>query len=64
MSLGQNLTLKDRKLHIDLHKPLLFIEEIKLSERSVYEGLEPEKESINKPLLEKLWTENPSVLPD
>ena len=63
VALGQNLTLFNKFLHIDLEKPLNFIEKAKKEADQNYEALEPEKKIDEQIQLETLWSQNLTLLP-
>ncbi len=47
-TIGSNLTLKDKKLNIELLHPYLLIQNELIDQRKLYEGLEPEKEGYEE----------------
>ena len=60
-SLGSNLILRDRKLMLDLKKPLMAIENVVKGVPQVRGGFEPEKCGLNKGEMEDLYSKNPTV---
>jgi site-specific DNA recombinase len=63
-SLGSNLILKDKIVHIDLEKPLNFIEEIQTETNEDLYMLEPNEKTDISMDLEDYWTNNPHMLRD
>lgn len=61
-TLGSNLTLKDKKLHLQPHPVLNIIKEIKNEVPEVSKRLEPSKWSYTKAQLEALYASNSTVL--
>jgi len=61
-SLGSNLILKDKKLEVQLKKPLIAIGQMVKEVPEVKEGFEPKKNSQNEPKLHQLYAKNPLVL--
>ena len=62
-TLGSNLILKDRKLVVELKKPLMAIKHVVEGVPQVRGMLEPAKFGLNKGDLEALYSKNPMVLP-
>ena len=61
--LGSNLELYDRSVHINLEKPLQFIELALDKEPTIAEMFEPKERIDNTIRMESLWTQNLSLLP-
>jgi len=61
-SLGSNLTLRDGKLSIILHKPLKLIEDISKEAKEISERFEPLDVAENKRTLEETYSQSPLVL--
>jgi len=61
-ALGSNLILKDKKLIIELKKPLRVIEEVSSRVPEVKPRFEPKKSDKNKCKLEELYSKSPVVL--
>lgn len=62
-ALGSNLTLKDKKLAIELHFPFKAIEDISRRVPEVKEQFEPKKAGLNKRDIEEIYANNPIVSP-
>lgn len=62
-ALGQNLTLFDKTLRVDLEKPLCFIEDARKETDKIIGMLEPKEKVDITPQLEALWAENLTMLP-
>lgn len=58
-TLGQNLTLKDGRLNIDIQKPLILIENAKGEIKKAHKKLEPLKKPIDIRELDKIYSQNP-----
>jgi DNA invertase Pin-like site-specific DNA recombinase/Zn finger protein HypA/HybF involved in hydrogenase expression len=63
VALGQNLTIFNKTLLIDLEKPLNFIEKAKKEADQNYEALEPAKKTDDTLQLEASWSQNLALLP-
>jgi hypothetical protein len=61
-SIGSNLILKDKKLHIQLKRVTGLISKATESVPEVRAGFEPEKRGLNERDLERLYSENPQLL--
>lgn len=61
-SLGSNLSLKDKKLTINVQKPLVLIESIASEIKSVSKRLEPLKNPVNKRTLDEIYAQSPMLL--
>lgn len=61
--LGSNLILKDKIVHINLEKPLEWIDKIKREEETISPRFEPEKNGYSREQLEDYWSQNPTLLP-
>jgi len=62
-AIGSNLILKDKKLHIQLKKPLVLIEKVVRRVPPAREGFEPKNKGLNERELEQFYTKNPTVCP-
>ena len=62
--LGSNLVLKDRKLSIDIEKPLLAIRKVAKEVKVIHARLEPTRKRQKQGDLESLYSQNPRVLRD
>lgn len=62
--LGQNLTLLDKIVRVNLDKPLEWIENTKQVEPTISPRLEPAEKPYTTAQLHALWAKNPSVLLD
>ena len=60
--IGSNIVLKDKKLCIDVTKPLQFIETAKQAVVEISSKFEPKKESVTALQLEKIWSQNTTLL--
>ncbi|KKS11247.1 MAG: hypothetical protein UU67_C0079G0009 [Candidatus Daviesbacteria bacterium GW2011_GWB1_41_5] len=60
--LGQNLTLKDKTVLVELERPLHFIEKAVQEESTISARLEPNKKPAVTGKLEDYWVKNPSML--
>jgi len=60
-AIGSNLTLKDKKLHIQVKKPLVFVEEMVKRAPQVKAGFEPKKKGQNERKLGQFYAQNPIV---
>jgi len=60
-ALGSNLILKDKKLHIQLKKPLVLIEKVTKGVPQARAGFEPENKGPNKRELEQIYAQSPTV---
>ena len=58
-SLGSNLTLKDKKLYIQLKKPLFLIERVSKGLPQIKGAFEPTNKGQNERELEQLYSKNP-----
>lgn len=58
-AIGSNLILKDKKLHIQVKKPLVLIEKIVIEVPQVKAGFEPKKLGLNERKLEQCYSKNP-----
>jgi len=61
-SLGSNLTIKDKKLHIQLKKVAKIIQSITETTPETKAGFEPEKQGQNERKLEDSFAKNPRLL--
>lgn len=61
-TLGSNLLLKDKKLHIDLENALLPMQTVSKAVKAVHRRLEPLKKPINKEDFERHYAQSPSLL--
>ena len=62
MSLGSNLTLKDKIINIHLDKPLLLIKEASTEVKAMHEMFEPLKQGSNKEDMKVLYLQNAILL--
>ncbi len=62
MSLGSNLTLKDKIINIHLDKPLLLIKEASTEVKAMHEMFEPLKQGSNNEDMKVLYLQNPILL--
>lgn len=60
-AIGSNLTLNDKKLHIQLKKPLGLIEKVIKVVPQTRAGFEPKKAGLNERKLEQFYCQNPIV---
>jgi len=60
-AIGSNLTLKGKKLHIQLKKPLVLIEKVVRGVPPTREGFEPKNKGLNERELEQFYAKNPTV---
>jgi len=60
-AIGSNLILKDKKLHIQLKKPLILIEKVVKRVPQAKAGFEPKNKGLNERELEQFYAENPTV---
>ena len=60
-AIGSNLTLKDKKLHIQLKKPLVLIEKVVRRVPPTRGGFEPKNKGLNERELEQFYSKNPTV---
>jgi len=60
-AIGSNLILKDKKLHIQLKKPLIPIGKVIERVPQTKAGFEPKKNGLNERELEQLYSKNPIV---
>jgi hypothetical protein len=58
-ALGSNLTLKDKKLFVDVKKPFILVEKILKQIPEVKPGFEPKKFALNKGKIEGVYSKNP-----
>jgi hypothetical protein len=63
MFLGSNLTLKDKKLNVELEKPLMLMKEASREVKEMQDRLEPLKNGFVKVDLRDLYSQNPKMLP-
>ena len=61
LALGSNLSLKDKKLSIDLEKTLLPMLRLATAVRDIHAALEPQKDRIAAADFERLYEESPIV---
>ncbi|MCD6297731.1 MAG: recombinase family protein [Deltaproteobacteria bacterium] len=61
-AIGSNLTLKDKKLHIQVKKPLLLIARVVKGVPEVKAEFEPKNKGLNERKLEQIYSKNPVVL--
>jgi len=61
LALGSNLTLKDKKLRIDLEKTLLPMQRLASAVRDIHAALEPQKDRMAAVHFERLYDESPIV---
>jgi site-specific DNA recombinase len=61
LALGSNLTLKDKKLRIDLEKTLLPMQRLASAVRDIHAALEPQKDRMAAAHFERLYEESPIV---
>ncbi len=62
VSLGSNLTLKDKTLHVDLQKPLYFLIEAKEKVEEISPMFEPTKKGFDEAQMDNYFSENPTLL--
>ena len=62
-SLGSNLLLKDRKINVSLHEPLMFIQKIAPEAKMIAERFEPQENVIDKKKIGHLYAQSPMMLP-
>lgn len=60
-TIGSNLTLKGKKLYIQLKKPLVLIERVVKRVPQARGGFEPKNEGLNERELDQFYAENPTV---
>jgi len=60
-ALGSNLTLKDRKLFVDMTKPLSLISESAKEANALYKRLEPQKNVVAYEDIASLYSQSPSL---
>ncbi len=63
-NLGSNLTLTDRKLSIDIEKPLLVLQDAAKEVREIHRRLEPPNRRLKQKDYERAYAQNPRLLPD
>ena len=63
-NLGSNLTLTDRKLSIDIEKPLLVLQEAAKEVRAIHKRLGPPKRRLKQKDYEHAYAKNPTLLGD
>ena len=61
LALGSNLTLKDKKLSIDLEKTLLPMRRLASAVRDIHAALEPQKERMNQADFDEIYSQSPIV---
>jgi PAS domain-containing protein len=61
LALGSNLTLKDKKLSIDLEKALLPMQRLACAVRDIHAAFEPQKDRMEAAHFERLYEESPIV---
>jgi hypothetical protein len=61
LALGSNLTLKDKKLSIDLEKTLLPMKRLASAVQDIHAALEPHKDRLKQADYEKIYGESPTV---
>jgi site-specific DNA recombinase len=61
LALGSNLTLKDKKLSIDLEKTLLPMQRLATAVRDIHAAFEPQKDRMATADFERLYEESPTV---
>lgn len=61
LALGSNLTLKDRKVSIDLEKTLLPMKKIAEAIRNIHNGLEPQKDRLMQGDYEEIYSKNSTL---
>ncbi|MCD6232758.1 hypothetical protein J7J81_00005, partial [bacterium] len=61
-SLGSNLLLKDKKLHISIEKPLVLIEEAAQEVKAIHNKVRTSKNGENKRTLRQLYSQSPTLL--
>ena len=61
-SLGSNLLLKDKKLHISIEKPLVLIGEAAQEVKAIHNKVRTSKNGENKRTLRQLYSQSPTLL--
>ena len=61
LALGSNLTLKDKKLSIDLDKTLLPMRRLASAVRDIHAALEPQKDRMNQADFDEIYSQSPIV---
>ena len=61
LALGSNLTLKDKKLSIDLEKALLPMRRLASAVRDIHAALEPQKDRMKQADFDEIYSQSPIV---